>query len=93
MSTETATLAAILRVEQQLGRIERRLELIETSRDPWPDRLTTSQAAVYARASTRTLYRWMMLGRLSDLGTPRRWLRGELDRCAAGDRPPSLAGR
>lgn len=87
MSAETATLAAVLRVEQQLGRLERQLDAVVAARDPWPDRLTTSQAMVYARCSRRTLYRWLAEGRLSDLGSPRRWLRGELDRCAAGDRP------
>jgi len=87
VSAETATLAAVLRVEQRLDRLERQLEAIAAARDPWPDRLTTSQATVYARVTPRTLYRWLRAGRLSDLGSPRRWLREELDRCAAGDRP------
>jgi len=91
MSTATATLAAVLRVEQRLDRLERQLDAMQAARDPWPDRLRTSQATVYARCSAQTLYRWLRAGRLSDLGTPRRWLRSELDRCAAGDRPAPAA--
>ena len=92
MSAETATLAAVLRVEQEVARLHRRIEVMEAERTPWPNLLTTSQAMVYARVSRRTLNRWLSTGRLSDLGAPRRWSRQELDRCLAGSAPLTGGG-
>ncbi len=83
MSADTATLAAVLRVERQVGELVRRLDALEAAATPWPGEMTTAQAVLYARCSARTLYRWLRLGRVSDLGSPRRWRRTELDRMLA----------
>ena len=97
MSADTAILVELRQLRAQVTRIEARLDVASPA--PWSDRLTTAQAVIYVRQahhlprfSARTLYKWLAVGRLSDVSSPRRWVRSELDQCCSGT-PISAEGR
>ena len=88
MSFETRVLLELQAVREELGAIRRRLDTPVVSL-AMPDLLTTSQARLYCAKdgkliSRETLHRWIRAGKLTDIRSPRRYRRSELDLCIAG---------
>ncbi len=89
MSAETAILLELHELNAKLDQLAARIDAVSPT--VWPERLRTVEAVLYVRQAhrwptfcARTLSKWLAAGRLSDIASPRRWLRGELDRCCAG---------
>jgi hypothetical protein len=89
LSAESAILLELHEVNAKLDQLAARLNAVSPT--VWPERLRTVEAVLYVRQAhrlptfcARTLSKWLAAGRLSDIASPRRWLREELDRCCCG---------